>query len=283
MRRAVTVRRRMGTWVVLLIVVPAAAWLVLRWFERANVYQPTRSWWGRPDQLGDPWEDVRFPTSDGIELSAWYLPAASNAPWRDTVVLISHGNGGNISHRLTLYDLFLKIGINVLAYDYRGYGQSTGRPTEAGTYLDAEAALAWLHQRGFANRQIVVHGESLGGAVAAEMARRHPDLRGAILRSTFTSIPDLGAELFPILPVRLVGRIRYDTRSKLPQVQVPILFLHSRSDTLIRFAHAESNFAAANAPKWLREISGDHNDQPDASPERYAAAVRELLAATAPQ
>jgi len=260
-----------------LLLLGVGLWLFFRWFERQNVYQPTRRLDATGDSLRRPWEPVSFQAGDGVRLSAWFFPADAGAEFSDRVVLISHGNGGNISHRLSLYSVLLSAGVNVLAYDYRGYGQSAGRASERGTYLDAEAALGWLRQRGFPPTRVVAHGESLGGAVAAELALRHPDLAGLILRSTFTSVPDLGRELFPFLPVRLLASIRYDTRSKLPSVHVPVLILHSREDTLIRFHHAEANLAAANEPKWLREIRGDHNDQPDASPEAYRDAVRFFL------
>lgn len=266
----------------LLLAIPAALWLFFLWFERANVFQPSRSWSVSGEALGRPWNSVRFTTRDGVELSGWHFPAAPDAPFADLAVVVSHGNGGNISHRLSLYALLLDVGVHVFAYDYRGYGRSRGWPTEHGTYLDAEAAVDWLVQFGFPENRIVAHGESLGGGVASELARRRPGLRGLILRSTFTSIPDLGVELFPFLPVRTLSRLRYDTRSRLPEVQVPVLILHSRDDTLVRFAHAEANFAAARSPKWLREIHGDHNDQPDASPTLYAEAITEFLHNTAP-
>lgn len=262
-------------------VAAALLWLFFRWFEQRNTYHPTPGWIVTPTALGFPVETVRFRTTDAVELSAWYMPAPAAGAFRDCVVLVSHGNGGNISHRLSLYDLLHRLGAHVLAYDYRGFGQSEGTPSEHGTYLDAEAALAWLGTRGFTANQVVAHGESLGGGIASELARRHPNLRGLILRSTFTSTVELGAELFPWLPVRWIARYRYDTRGRLPSIRVPVLILHSHEDTLIPFRHAEANFAAANAPKWLKEIRGDHNDQPDASPEEYAAAVREFLLATA--
>lgn len=267
--------KRMG-WIYLLLA-PLVLWAFFRWFERANVYQPSRRWAQTPEAAGWRWEDLRLPTKDGVTLSAWFLPAPTNGAQTNLVVLVNHGNGGNISHRLSLYGLLLDLGLNVLAYDYRGYGQSTGRPTEIGTYHDAEAALDWLNRRGFTDAQVIAHGESLGGGIAAELALRRPGLRGLILRSTFTSIPDLGRELFPFLPVRWLATIHYDTRAKIPEIRVPILILHSREDTLIPFRHAEENLAAATAPKRLREIRGDHNDQPDASPDLYAAAIRDWI------
>lgn len=264
-----------------LAAVAAFLWLFFRWFEQRTTYHPTPGWMVTPTALTYPVEPVRFRTTDGVELSAWFIPAPSDGAFRDCVVLISHGNGGNISHRLSLYELLHRLGVHVLAYDYRGFGQSEGSPSERGTYLDAEAALAWLGTRGFSASQVIAHGESLGGGIASELARRHPDLRGLILRSTFTSTVDLGAELFPFLPVRWIARYHYDTRGRLPSIRVPVLILHSHEDTLIPFRHAEANFVAANSPKWLKEIRGDHNDQPDASPGLYADAVREFLNATA--
>ncbi|MGE3311784.1 MAG: alpha/beta hydrolase [Limisphaerales bacterium] len=265
-------------WLLLLVGLPTVLFLFLRWFEHANVYHPTADWWNTGETLGRPHEDVRFRTRDDVDLSAWYFPAATNAPHRDLAVLISHGNGGNISHRLPTYSLLLELGVNVLAYDYRGYGRSEGRPNETGTYLDAEAALEWLQQRGFAPSQVVAFGESLGGGIATELALRHPDLRGLVLQSTFTSLLDLGSELFPFLPVRTIARYHYDNIAKLPRIQVPVLILHSREDTLIPFRHAERNFAAAREPKSLKEIRGDHNDQPTVEPELVTGALRDFLA-----
>lgn len=265
--------------------VPLGLFLLLRWFERANVYQPARVLRVSAAVLHRPFEDVTFTARDGTRLHGWFFPAAPDSPHRHLAVLHCHGNGGNISHRLDLAEVLLETGVNVLLFDYRGYGRSRGRPGEEGTYQDAEAAHAWLVARGFAATHIIAFGESLGGAVAAELARRVP-LAGLVLQSTFTSIPDVGAELFPFLPVRWLASIRYDTRAKLPGLRVPVLVLHSREDTLIPFAHAERNFAAANPPKRLVELAGDHNDFLEAGRELFrdgfAGWLRELPAAAAP-
>lgn len=237
----------------------AVLYAMLRWFEQHQVYFPsTRIDW-TPATFGWPFEDVTLTASDGVRLNGWFIPAKTNAAHADDVILLLHGNGGNISHRVDLYGLFQQMGLNVFALDYRGYGRSAGRPSEAGTGLDAEAAHHWLTQKGFAANHIIAFGESLGGGVAAELAVRQP-LGGLVLQSTFTSIPDIGAELFPWLPVRWLSTIKYDTHAKLPRLHVPVLILHSRGDTLIRFQHAEKNFAAANEPKLFCEILHDHND-----------------------
>ena len=251
--------RRVGSMAARLAVVAFALFLMLRWFEYKQVYHPTREWGADGSALRVSWEDLTLTTADGVALSAWFFPAPTNSPRRQLAVVVSHGNGGNLSHRLPLYRGLLDTGVNVLAYDYRGYGKSAGRPSEAGTYLDAEAAHAWLVARGFAATNIVAYGESLGGGVATELAGRRP-VAGLILHSTFTNIPDIGAELFPFLPVRWLATIHYDNVAKLPRLKVPVLILHSRDDTLIPFRHAERNLAAANEPRQLAEIAGDHND-----------------------
>jgi len=258
----------------------ALAYAALRLFERVAVYHPFRRMDGTPADVGLAFDDVWLTARDGVLLHAWFLPAPTNAPPARSrlAVLMAHGNGGNISHRLGMYALLHGLGVNVLAFDYRGYGRSGGRPGEEGTYRDAEAALAWLEgERGLARTNVIALGESLGGGVAAELARRRPGLGGLVLQSSFTSIPDVGAERYPFLLPRLLATIRYDTRTKLTDLALPVLILHGRGDTLIGFHHAEANFAAARGPKLLREVVGDHNNVPDADPAGYAAAWEEFL------
>jgi len=209
-------------------------------------------------ELGRPFEDVHFSSTDGVKLNGWYFPADADSPRRHLAYLMCHGNAGNISHRLDHCAALIETGANVLIFDYRGYGRSEGRPNEEGTYRDAQGAHRWLRDKGFAAMNVMALGESLGGGIASELALRET-VGGLILQSTYTSITELGVELFPWLPVRWIGTIRYDTRSKLPRVKVPVLIMHSRVDSLIGFQHAERNYAAANEPKLLWEIGGDHN------------------------
>lgn len=249
---------------------------MLRWFEHRQVYQPRREMDASAAELGRPYEDVAFTSADGVALHGWFFPADANSARANRVVLVCHGNGGNMSHRLGLCAALLARGPAVFLFDYRGYGRSAGRPEEEGTYRDAQAAHAWLRQRGFPGERIVAFGESLGGGVASELALRET-LGGLILQSTFTSVPDLGAELFPWLPVRWISTIQYDTRSKLPRVKVPVLVMHSRVDDLVGFRHGERNYAAANEPKLFGELVGGHNDAQWAQ-SGFGAAVEHLLA-----
>ena len=273
-------KRRLKNWIGLLLT-PLVLFMFLRWFEHSQVYQPYRKLDTSPAQLQSPFEDIHFLTSDQEKLHAWFFPGETNSAHARLVFLICHGNGGNISHRLDLYGTLLKTGAAVFAFDYRGYGQSSGRPGEEGTYLDAQAAHRWLRERGFLPENIIAYGESLGGGVASELALREK-IGGLVLHSAFTSTPDIGAELFPWLPVRWLSHIKYDVHRKLSGVHVPVLLLHGRHDSLVRFHHAQENFAAANEPKILVEISGDHNDGV-VDPSQFAAALNQLLVKISPQ
>ncbi len=248
--------------------------VMLRWFEHSQVYHPYRQLEAAAADLGRPFEDVDFKTSDGVGLHGWFFPASTNSPRVSLAFLICHGNGGNISHRLDLCAALLRTGAGVLVFDYRGYGKSEGRPGEEGTYRDAQAAHAWLRQKGFRGERIIAFGESLGGGVVSELALRET-VGGIVLQSTFTSIPDIGAEVYPWLPVRWISTIKYDTHAKLPRIHVPVLVMHSRDDDLAAFHHAERNFSAANEPKIFCELSGGHNDAAWEQP-KFSDAIEQL-------
>jgi fermentation-respiration switch protein FrsA (DUF1100 family) len=264
-----------------LLLLPLTAYFMFGWFEHRQVYFPSRGLVRGLPELGDSREEVYLRTEDGVRLHAWYFafsPAATNHQF---VFLLAHGNAGNISHRSELYQALLSCGGSVLGFDYRGYGRSEGSPSEKGTYLDIEAAYHWLRSKGFQASQIIGYGESLGGAVVTELAQREP-LGGIVLQSTFTSILDIGSEIFPWLPLKWLVTIRYDTISKLPRIRLPVLILHSRQDSMIRYHHAERNFAAANEPKLIAEITGDHNDMLADGDTEFRTALAKFLALCPP-
>jgi uncharacterized protein len=209
-----------------------------------------------PASAGLAYEDVNLLTEDEVRIHGWFVPAP--APRGAVVVL--HGNAGNISHRVDTVLMFCRLGYSTLIIDYRGYGRSSGKPSEEGTYRDAEAAWQYLiGPRRFPESQIVIYGESLGGAVAAWLAARHPP-RALVLASTFTSVPDLGADIYPFLPVRLLARIRYDARGNVARVEAPVFVAHSRDDEIVPFNHGKALFDTARAPKRFLEMSGGHNE-----------------------
>ena len=226
-----------------------------------------------PADMGLTYEEVDVRTEDGETLSAWWMPTVNS---RGTFLLL-HGNAGNISHRLGYAAIFRRLGYSTLLVDYRGYGDSTGSPSEEGTYLDAAASWAWLTRtRGIAPRDIVIFGESLGGGVATWLALRHTP-RAVVLASTFTSIPDLAAELYPYLPVRLLARVRYDNLARLGDINAPMLIMHSRADEIVSYRHARRLFEAAREPKRFFELSGGHNESFSVKQEEWVKALGDFL------
>lgn len=233
---------------------------------------PGRELTATPGDVGLDFENVALETSDGVAVHGWFVPGASRR-----VLLYFHGNAGNISHRVYSIREFHDLGLSVLIIDYRGYGQSGGKPTEKGLYRDAVAAWDYLvHGRGIAPQDVIVFGRSLGGSVASWLAAK-VDPGALIVDSSFTSVPDVGQEVYPWLPVRLLSRFRHSTREHVKQTASPVLVVHSRDDEIIPFHHGEANFRAANEPKQFLEIRGGHNDAHARSAVIYRDGLREFL------
>ncbi len=266
--------KRMLWW---LVYIPAGVYLgccVLMYFAQGRmVYFPSKEIQATPLAVGLEYEDVSFEAEDGVKISAWFLPAQDGAD----VAIFFHGNGGNISYNLDRIALIRGTGMGVLAIDYRGYGASGGSPTEAGTYLDAEAAWRYLtDQRSVDPAQIVIYGHSLGGSIAAHLAVQHSP-RMLVVDSSFTSVADLGSDMYRIFPVRLLCRFGYDTQAAVSKVDCPVLIIHSKSDGLIPFAHGRRLFEAASEPKDFLELTSGHNDPADFSSIQLKDRMETLL------
>jgi uncharacterized protein len=233
--------------------VGACAVMILN--QASFVYFPERSYTASPREYGLPFEDVRLQASDGTALAAWWIPAEGA---RGAVVL-AHGNGGNMSHRLDKARLLHDLGWSVLLFDYRGYGASAGKPSEEGTYEDMAAAVEHiLSARGVSEGQLVLYGESLGGAVAVEAAcRRTPG--ALVVDSSFTGLRDMAPHYYPWLPAPLL-RYRYDSLSRMPAVRCPVLVMHSPQDDVVPFAMGRALYDAAPESKRFTELAGGHND-----------------------
>lgn len=214
-----------------------------------------------PRTRGMHYENVEFVTSDNIKLHGWFIFAnTSTANQKTATVLFFHGNAGNISHRLGSIELFHQLGLNVFIIDYRGYGQSKGEITEAGTYLDAEAAWLYLTKnRALNENEIIIFGRSLGAAIAAWLAERVAPA-GLIVESSFSSVPSMGQRLYPFLPVRLLSRFQYNTKEYIKEISCPVLVAHSRDDEIIPYEEGMDVFNAAPEPKQFLPMSGGHND-----------------------
>jgi fermentation-respiration switch protein FrsA (DUF1100 family) len=219
------------------------------------VYFPDREVRAIPEQLGLSPQWVFFEAQDGVRLSAWYLPKEDSRG----VILYFHGNGGNVSHYVQALALFSRLGFGSFILDYRGYGQSEGTPSEKGTYLDAEASWQYLvRTRNIPPDDILVWGRSLGGSIAAWLARRHTP-RMLVLESSFTSLRDMAARLYPWAPTRLLLGDMYSTETFLEDVRCPVLVIHSPADELVPYAQGLRLFDRAKQPKRFLRIGGGHN------------------------
>lgn len=233
---------------------------------------PGRELTSTPADRRMEYDDVNIRTSDGVSLHGWYVHGPS-----DRVLLFFHGNAGNISHRLDSIQQFRRFGLSVFIIDYRGYGKSEGRPTEAGLYLDGEAAWQYLvDTMNVAPSNIVVFGRSLGGSVAASIAARYRPA-GLIIESAFTSVPDIAREIYPWLPVRWLVRMRHPTRDLVANVEAPVLVIHSRGDEIIPFHHGREIFEAAAASSSFLPLSGSHNDAFLLDSETYLQGIGRFL------
>ena len=216
---------------------------------------PSREVEATPQRIGLAFEPVSLLTDDGVKLEGWFVPHEKPR----ATLLFFHGNAGNISHRLDSLLLFNSLGLSVFIFDYRGYGASEGRPSEKGLYRDAMAAWRYLtEKRAIPGDEIILFGRSLGGAVAAYLAAEHAAM-GVVLESTFTSVPDLAAELYPWLPVRWLSRYHYNTLERMSSMRNPVMIAHSRNDEIIPFRHGRLLFERVPEPKRFLELNGDHN------------------------
>ncbi|MCS4158897.1 alpha/beta hydrolase [Salinibacter ruber] len=252
-------------------------------FQDQLLFQPSDRLRATPDDAGMPYETVHLNTEDGETLHGWWIPVPDVS--RETslgasakqTLLFFHGNAGNISGRLESVEQFRRLGLNVLIVDYRGYGQSTGTPSEAGLYRDAAAC--WRHlteTRGLAPQHIVVFGRSMGGGPATWIASRNRP-GAVILESVFTSVPDVGAHHYPFLPVQTLATNQFDNASRVGAISAPLLSIHSRDDRIVPFELGRKVYEAAAAPKQFLEIEGGHNDGFLVSAEEYLRTIGDFL------
>lgn len=245
-------------------------------FENKFIYFPT-------PYPGGMYEDARFirglkdsmiVAEDGVRIHAWFAPADSAI----ATLVMSHGNAGNISHRIEIIRRLQNTGFNVLMFDYRGYGKSEGSPSEEGIYKDGAAAYDYAALiPGVDPKKIFLWGTSLGGAVAVDVATRRP-AAGLILESTFSSARDVARTAYPFLPVHLVLRTRLDSFEKIRQIRIPVLIIHGDRDSIIPIGLGRKLFEAANDPKEFFVIAGaDHNDVFFVGGRRYLEKSRDFV------
>jgi fermentation-respiration switch protein FrsA (DUF1100 family) len=270
--------------IVLLLATLALAYLalllLLRLSESRLLYAPgaSRTLTPAPSALGLAPERVEIPSGDGVTLVAWVIRAPAThtgGRW----LLICHGNAGNLSDagRPEHYAGLRALGLNLLAFDYRGYGESGGSPSEAGLYRDAEAAYGYLRDTlGVPPERIVLFGHSLGSAVAVELATRVP-AAGLVLDGALISVIARAQEVYPYVPVRWIARSRFASIEKIGRVKIPKLFLHARRDDVVPIAHGRRLYDAAPSPKTFVELAGGHGDAFEVDSAVYFGAIARFL------
>ncbi len=252
--------------------------IMIRMLQNWVIFPATRAIYRTPADFGWVYEDVMLDV--GKERThGWFIPLEDARG----VVLFSHGNAGNIADRLESVQLLRGLGFSVMAYDYGGYGRSTGRVSEERCYADIRAV--WQHltcDRGFAPEQILLFGRSLGGAVTTDLAREVAPA-AVVLESTFLSVPDMARELFPFLPTRWIVSVQFANKDKIAAIRAPLLIIHSPDDHVIPYRHGKELFARASEPKRFLEIRGDHNEGFVLSMEVYLRGWEEFLAPILPR
>ena len=246
---------------------------ILYFMQPTFLYCPMREVSYTPEELDLDFEDVVFQTDDGLRLNGWYIPAENP----QFTVLFCHGNGGNIMHRLDSINFFHNLGLSCFVFDYRGYGNSEGKTTEEGTYLDAMAAYSWLTRvKKIPPDDIIIFGRSLGGSIATHLAAK-VEAGSLVIESAFTSYVDIGKKFYPYMPVRWFARFRYRTIDYIKDVHCPVMIIHSRSDDVVSFEFGLELYEVANEPKEFIEIFGSHNDGFLVSSEIYTKAWTKWL------
>ncbi len=243
-------------------------------FQDQLLFQPTNRLLATPDDAGMTYETVHLNTDDGETLHGWWIPTPNVSR---ATLLFFHGNAGNVSGRLESVQQFHRLGLNVLIVDYRGYGQSTGSPSEEGIYRDAAAC--WRHltdDRGMAPEDIVIFGRSMGGGAATWLAARQSP-GAVILESVFTNVPDIGAHHYSFLPVRALATNQFDNEARVAEIEAPTLHIHSREDRIVPFKLGRRVYEAAAEPKQFLEIEGGHNDGFLVSADAYLRTIDGFL------
>jgi len=232
-------------------------YLLFPYVENFFVFYPTSSFNSKPTDFRLNYEDVYFETEDKIKLHGWFFPLEGKYP----VILFCHGNAGNISHRLENIKLLLEQNLQVFIFDYRGYGQSAGRPSEKGLYEDGSAAYDYLvKHKHIPPDKIVLFGRSLGASVAIEISLRK-DVRCLIIESAFTSIKDMAKTIFLFRVFSFLLPPHFNNLEKITQIIVPKLIIHGENDEIVPFSMGQKLYNTSKSPKFFYSIKGaGHNN-----------------------
>ena len=251
---------------------------VLYKYQDKLVYFPDDYFPKDPAAEGLAFEEFELEVEPGATVTGWVFKSDPEAPW----ILHFHGNAGNISGRIDHLKLFKELGFNGVVFDYRGYGKSKGVPNEKGLVADGLAVVKYMTDTLLVDpNRLIYFGESLGGGVASAVAEVE-EPRALILKSTFTSVPDLGSELYPFVPVRLISHTEFNTKDRVKRFLFPKLIIHGRPDTVIPYEHGQRLYQMASEPKRFLDVYRDHNTGPLGLGQEFKQVVKEFVLEAVP-
>jgi fermentation-respiration switch protein FrsA (DUF1100 family) len=260
--------------ILLLLILAVGLKIWISFLERKITFYPNKKYDFLPDQLGLQHQEVKIETEDGENLAGWFFYKPEN----DYTVLFFHGNAENVSHRLDFAERIVERQFNLLLVDYRGYGKSSGSPSEKGLYRDALASFKYLTDSlKVAPEKVVVWGISIGGAAAADLASQ-VDARALILEGAFTSAKDMSKQILPPFPWHWLASYKFDNLGKISRVRMPVLFIHGDRDETIPYWMGKKLFETANQPKFFYTVPGaGHNDTFDLGGEEYFHQIESFI------
>ncbi|MFC1667361.1 alpha/beta hydrolase [Candidatus Omnitrophota bacterium] len=258
--------------IIYIIIAIIFALVYFRYIERRTLYFPMKEIEFIPKEAGLSYEDVYLNTEDGARLNGWFIPAGDSR----FTILFFHGNAGNISHRMEKILILNKLALDVFIVDYRGYGRSNGRPSEMGLYKDAQAAYNYLvSERRVSSEHIILYGESLGGAVAVDLAGAKT-VKALITECAFSSTHDVARAVYPFLPAFFVSS-KFDSVKKIKNIKIPKLIIHSQNDEIIPFEQSIKLFKMSPEPKKHLVLIGGHNTCFLDSKDAYVSGIKDFL------
>lgn len=200
------------------------------------------------------YENLFIKSSEGIEINVWYIPRKDSP-----LVIHCNGNGGNLSDRVEKFSLLHSLGFSVMGFDYRGYGESGGKPSEEGFYEDLRRVVSLSEKMGYKTKDTILYGESIGGGVALQIATEK-DFACLVLESTFTSIKDMARIYYKLFPTSLLLKSEFDNLSKIKKIKMPVVIMHSKEDEIVPYFMGRKIYENAKEPKLFLELIKGHND-----------------------
>ena len=249
--------KKMNYFTLLLLILALAYFLIITsiyFLQRNLLYHPSENNYSG-DKIAVYIEKVKIKTKDGIELLSWYHKKKINGY---KTVLFLHGNAGSLENRIHKVNHFKNMDINFLLISWRGFNGNKGKPTESGLYEDARSAINWLASKGIKENNIIIYGESLGTAIAIEVAQ-NKNFAGIILESPFTSMIAAGKSVYPYLPIKYLLKDKYESDKKIKNINCPILIMHGKADNIVPFHMGEKMYELANSPKYFYSSEYDNH------------------------